>query len=149
MPPALVADPVVSVPTRAREGQLVRLSGAGFRPHSQVKIVFDAPTRVVVGSAVISRDGDFDTSVVVPSRATVGPNKVQVVGRAPSGQTMTWVEPVTVLAASDVVAVTAGGPDLAGPVLLGLALGFPIATWFVLEVLALRQRRAGGPAPGR
>ncbi len=126
----------------------MRLTGAGFRPQSRVNIVFDAPARVVVGSAVISRDGDFDTSVLVPSRATVGPHKLQVVGRAPSGQTMTWSEPVTVLGASNIVAVATDGPDLAAPVLLALAVGFPIATWFVLEVLALRQRRAGGPASG-
>jgi hypothetical protein len=149
MPPALVAAPVVSVPTRAREGQLVRLTGAGFRPKSQVKIVFEAPKREVVGSAVISRDGGFDASVVVPVYATPGQHKVQVVGRAPSGQTMTWVEPVTVLAASPIVAVSADSSDLAPPVLLTLALTFPVATWLVLEILALRQRRAGGTTNGR
>jgi hypothetical protein len=56
---------------------------------------------------------------------------------------MTWDEPVTVLAASDIVAVTTDGPDLAAAVLLALAVGFPLATWFFLEILALRQRRAG------
>jgi hypothetical protein len=128
---------------------MVRLAGAGFRPKSQVKIVFEAPKREVVGSAVISRDGDFNTAVVVPSYATPGQHKVQVVGRAPSGQTMTWVEPVTVLAASPIVALGTDSSDLALPVLLTLALAFPLATWLVLEFLALRQRRAGGTTTGR
>jgi hypothetical protein len=149
MPPALVAAPVVSVPTKAREGQLVRLTGAGFRPKSQVKIVFEAPKGEVVGSAVIGRDGGFDASVVVPAYVTPGQHKVRVVGRAPSGQTMTWVVPVTVLAASPIVAVSAASSDLAPPVLLTLALTFPVATWLVLEILALRQRRAGGTTNDR
>jgi hypothetical protein len=149
MPPALEATPVVSVPTSAREGQLVRLTGAGFRPKSRVKIVFEAPKSEVVGSALISREGGFDTSVVVPAHATPGQHKVKVVGRAPSGQTMTWVEPVTVLAASPIVAISTGGSDLAPPVLLTLALTFPLATWLGLEILAMRQRRAGGTVNGR
>ena len=126
----------------------MRLSGAGFRPKSQVRIVFDAPKRVVVGSAVIRSDGGFDASVVVPSHASPGPHKLQVVGRSPSGQTMTWDEPVIVVASGPVVAVTANGAELAAPVLLGLALAFPLATWLVLEILALRRRRAGQPTSG-
>jgi hypothetical protein len=121
-----------------RAGQRVRLTGAGFRPESRVRIVFDASRRVVVGSAIIRSDGGFDTSVVVP-HATPGPHKLQIVGKAPSGQTMTWDEPVIVLADRPIVAVS--GPDLAAPVLLGLAVTFPVATWFVLEVLAVRRRR--------
>jgi hypothetical protein len=127
---------------------LVRLTGAGFRPKSRVKIVFEAPTRVVVGSAVISRDGDFDTSVVVPPHATPGQHKLQVVGRAPSGRTVTWIEPVTVLAERPVAVVSGNSPELAAPVLLALAVAFPLATWLVLEILALRHRRARGPASG-
>lgn len=121
----------------------------GSRLKARVKIVFEAPKREVVGSAVIRGDGGFDASVVVPAYATPGQHKVQVVGRAPSGQTMTWVEPVTVLAASPIVAVSADGSDLAPPVLLTLALTFPVATWMVLELLALRQRRAGATTSGR
>jgi hypothetical protein len=62
---------------------------------------------------------------------------------------MTWVVPVTVLAASPIVAVSAASSDLAPPVLLTLALTFPVATWLVLEILALRQRRAGGTTNDR
>jgi hypothetical protein len=61
---------------------------------------------------------------------------------------MTWDEPVTVVASGPVVAVGANGPELAAPVLLALALAFPLATWLVLEILALRRRRASGPASG-
>lgn len=145
MPPALVAAPVISAPTKLRAGQLVRLSGAGFRPKSRVRIVFEASRRTVVGSAVIRDDGGFDASVVVP-RATPGQHNFQIVGKAPSGQTMTWVEPVTVLADRPIAEVT--GPDLTAPLLLGLAVGFPLATWLVLEMLALRQRRTAGRAGG-
>ncbi len=124
---------------------MVRLTGAGFRPASRVKIVFEASRRVVVGSAVIRSNGDFDTSVAVP-HATPGQHKFQVVGKAPSGQTMTWVEPVTVLAGRPIAAVR--GPDLAAPVLLFLAVAFPLTTWVVLEFLALRRRRVSGRASG-
>jgi hypothetical protein len=61
---------------------------------------------------------------------------------------MTWDEPVIVVASGPVVAVTANGAELAAPVLLGLALAFPLATWLVLEILALRRRRAGEPTSG-
>ena len=126
----------------------MRLTGAGFRPKSRVKIVFEAPKRVVVGSAVIRSDGGFDTSVVVPPHASPGPHKLQVVGRAPSGQTMTWEEPVIVVASGTLVAASANGPEVAAPVLLALAFAFPLATWLVLQFLALRRRRASGPTSG-
>jgi hypothetical protein len=131
-----------------REGQLVRLTGAGFRPKSRVKIVFEATKRVVVGSAVIKSDGAFDTSVVVPA-ATPGQHKLQVVGKSPSGQTTTWVMGVTVLADRPIASLTGPGPDVAAPVLLAVAVAFPMATWFVLEILALRRRRVSRPAGGR
>jgi hypothetical protein len=61
---------------------------------------------------------------------------------------MTWDEPVIVVASRPIVAVSASGPELATPVLFALALAFPLATWLVLEILALRRRRASGPASG-
>jgi hypothetical protein len=61
---------------------------------------------------------------------------------------MTWEEPVIVVASGTLVAASANGPEVAAPVLLALAFAFPLATWLVLQFLALRRRRASGPTSG-
>jgi hypothetical protein len=145
-PPALVAAPVVSTATnQTRAGQPVKLSGKGFQPHSEVKIVFEAAKREVVASVLTKSNGDFDASVMLP-KTTPGQHNLQVLARSPSGQVMTWVEPVTVMASPAIAAVATGDQtdDLATPVLLSLAVALPLATWLILELVALRRRRAGG-----
>jgi hypothetical protein len=138
----MVATPVVSAPSHAKVGQSVRLSGAGFSPDSQVKIVFEGPKRVVVGSAVIGSDGKFATSVVVP-HAQPGQDKLQVVGTSSSGRPTSLAEQVMLLAAVTKPAGD-GNRHVAEAVLISLSIAIPVITWFVLQALGWRHRRLGG-----
>jgi hypothetical protein len=125
---------------------MVRLVGQGFSPGSKVRIVFlGSQKHVVVGSTVARRNGSFAMSLVVP-RAKPGEHKLQVVGTSSSGQPGSWAAPVMVLA--DVTRPTVDAPSLATPVLVGLALGFPLLTWLVLDLLAWRNRRLGEGTKG-
>jgi hypothetical protein len=136
---------VVSVPAHAKSGQRVPLSGAGFSPDSQVKIVFEGPKRVVVGSAVIGPDGTFRTSVVVP-RAHPGQDKLQVVGTSSSGSVTSVAEPVLLLADATKPAVD-NNRHVAEAVLITLSIAIPVITWFVLQLLGRRHRRLTGRNP--
>ncbi len=143
-PSAIVAAPVVSAPSDARAGQMVRLVGQGFSPGSKVRIVFlSSRKHVVVGSTVAQPDGSFAMSLVVP-RAKPGEHKLQVVGTSSSGQSGSWAAPVMVLA--DVSSPASDTPSLATPVLVGLSIAFPLLTWLVLDLLAWRNRRLGRDA---
>ena len=117
----------------------MRLSGAGFSPESQVKIVFEGPKHVVVGSAVIDSDGTFRTSVVVP-RGHPGHDKLQVVGTSSAGRLTALAEPVMLLAD---VTKPAGHSDrqVAEVVLITLSIAIPVLTWFVLQLFGWRNRR--------
>jgi hypothetical protein len=135
----MVATPVVSAPSHAQGGQRVRLSGAGFSPESQVKIVFEGPKHVVVGSAVIDSDGTFRTSVVVP-RGHPGHDKLQVVGTSSAGRLTALAEPVMLLA--DVTKPAShSNRQVAEVVLITLSIAIPVLTWFVLQLLGWRNRR--------
>ena len=112
------------------------MSGQGFRPGSQVKIVFEAPKRMVVGSVVTSSQGHFDASVVVP-RARPGSHRFEVLGTSASGKPAALATPVMVLAAVDKVP---NRTDLTTPALVALALGIPLMTWVVLGLLSSRRR---------
>jgi hypothetical protein len=136
---------VVSVPTHAKAGQRVALSGAGFSPDSQVSIVFEGPSRVVVGSAVIGSDGKFQTSVVVP-RAHPGQDKLQVVGTSSSGNVTSLAEPVMLLADATKPAGD-GDRHVAEAVLITLSIAIPVITWFVLQLLGWRNRKLTGGKP--
>ena len=119
----------------------IKLSGSGFEAGSQVRIVLDTPTRVVVGSALARGDGTFKTNVVVPRRARAGTHKLQVVGTGPSGRPMALAAPVIVLTQSSRAGTTTPGSSLAEPVLLTVAAALPLATWLVLEMMGWRNRR--------
>jgi hypothetical protein len=123
------------------------LSGAGFSPESQVKIVVDGPKRVVVGSAVISSDGKFQTSVVVP-HAKPGQLKLQVEGTSSSGRPASLAEPVLLLADATHPAVNNdNNRHVTEAVLISLSIAIPVITWFVLQLLGWRDRRFGGRNP--
>jgi hypothetical protein len=140
-----VATPVVSAPSHAKAGQRVPLSGAGFSPDSHVKIVFDGPRRVVVGSAVIGSNGKFKTSVRVP-HAQPGQDKLQVVWTSSSGHVTSLAAPVMLL--TDVTKpVGDGDKHVAEVVLITLSIAIPVVTWFVLQALGWRHRRINGGKP--
>jgi hypothetical protein len=141
----MVATPVVSAPSHEKVGQSVPLSGAGFSPDSQAKIVLEGPKRVVVGSVQIDSEGKFQTSVVVP-HAQPGQDKLQVVGTSSSGRATTLAEPVMFLADAT-KPVGDGNRHVAEAVLITLSIAIPVITWFVLQLLAWRHRRLGGGSP--
>ncbi len=133
---------MVSVPTHAKAGQRVALSGAGFSPDSQVSIVFEGPRRVVVGSAVIGSDGKFQTSVIVP-HTHPGQDKLQVVGTSSSGSVTSLAEPVMLLADATKPAGN-GDRHVAEAVLITLSIAIPVITWFVLQLLGRKRKLTGG-----
>lgn len=143
-PPA--AKPSVSLPSKAKAGQVVHLSGAGFSPGTKVKILFDAsPGRpggsdgVVVGTAVARPNGQFHMSVVVP-KARPGRHTLQVEGTSASGKPARWASGVMVL--TDVTKpLPDAGDGLAQGVLLALSIGLPIGTWVALQVPVWHRRR--------
>jgi hypothetical protein len=141
----MVATPLVSAPSRAKSGQVLPLSGQGFSPGTRVKIVFDDPKDVVVGTAVAQADGEFHTSVVVP-KAQPGQDKFQVVGTSSAGRPATLAAPVLVLA--DASHPANRNPELAKEVLISLSIALPLATWLVLQMLGWRHRRLGQPGTG-
>lgn len=140
--------PIVTAPAKAVAGQLVHLSGTGFSPGTQVKIVLDEPHKVVVASAVAQADGQFHASVKLPQAGT-GRHTLQVEGTSTSGRRAVLATRVVVL--SHLGEEVAAGPGLATPVLLSISIGLPIATWVVLQLPVWRRRPGGGqtgPGPG-
>jgi hypothetical protein len=141
----MLAIPVVSVPTKARAGEHVGLSGAGFKAGTRVKVVFDR--RVVVASTVTGPDGTFKASMTVPP-AGPGKHKLQVVGTASSGEPATLAAHVVVLSTKAALPVVATpSASLAPPVLLTLSIVAPLSTWLALEVLGWRRRGSTGKRP--
>jgi hypothetical protein len=136
----MVASPLVSAPSKAKAGQVLPLSGQGFSPGTPVKIVFDDPKDVVVGTAVAQANGEFHTSVVVP-KAQPGQDKFQVVGTSSSGRPASLAAPVLVL--TDATHPANRDPQLAKAVLISLSIALPLATWLVLQMLSWRNRRFG------
>lgn len=143
--PVLRAVPVVSVPQSVREGQLVRISGQGFRPGTPVKVVLgpddahEQAAPAVVATAHTGAQGQFEASAVVPAMRP-GTHKFQVVGVAASGHVTSLAARVVVLAASK---QASGAPQLATPGLLALAIGLPLGTWLCLELLSRRRGQPG------
>jgi hypothetical protein len=136
----MVATPALSAPGKVEAGQQVKLSGAGFQGGSKVRIVFDTPSRVVVGSARAQADGTFKASIVVPRKAGPGTHNVQVVGTGQTGQPMSLAAPVIILADHAAIATATPSPSLAPPVLLTIAVVLPLSTWLFLEMLGWRRR---------
>ncbi|HXW82448.1 MAG TPA: hypothetical protein VEJ84_23320 [Acidimicrobiales bacterium] len=130
----------MSAPSKAKAGQVLPLSGQGFSPGTPVKIVFDDPKDVVVGTAVAQANGDFHTSVVVP-KAQPGRDKFQVVGTSSSGRPASLATPVLVLA--DATHPANRNPQFPKEVLISLSIALPLATWLVLQMLGWRHRRVG------
>jgi hypothetical protein len=137
----MVATPALSAPAKAQAGQKVKLTGAGFRAGTKVRIVLDGPRRVIVGSTLARPDGTFKASVVVPRRAGPGTARLQAVGTSQSGQPMSVAAPVIIVSEHAAIVTATPGPSLAGPVLLTVAMVLPLTTWLALEMMGWRGRR--------
>ncbi len=143
-----MATPAVQSPSKAKSGQLLDLSGAGFRAGTPVKIVFEAPRPVVVGQTVAGPGGSFEASVLVPASGP-GKHTIRVTGTSALGSKLSVARSVTLVADQVALRPTSGDDALAEPVLLTIALVLPFATWLGLEVLSWRSRRAGKGHAGR
>jgi len=137
----MVATPALSAPAKAMAGQKVKLTGAGFRAGTKVRIVLDNPRRLIVGSTLARPDGTFKASIVLPRRTGPGSTRLQAVGTSQSGQPMTVAAPVFIVSEHPAIASAPPGPSLAGPVLLTVAVVLPLTTWLALEMMGWRGRR--------
>lgn len=109
-----------------------------------MKIVFDSPKKVVVGSAVAQANGEFDATVKLP-KAQPGRHELQVEGIAVSGRPTTWAARVVML--TNISQDVAPQPSVAAPVMLAIAIAFPLGTWFVLQLPGRRRPRQHGTGP--
>lgn len=137
----------MSAPAKAVAGQVVHLSGSGFRAGTTVKVVLSGPGRAahqVVASTVAGSNGQFHTAVRVP-KGSGGTHVLRVVGTSRSGKPATVAARMVVL--TGLTEAVRGSSDLATPVLLAIAVGLPLATWAFLELPV--GRRKGGDRPAR
>lgn len=138
----------MSVPSKAKSGQVVHLSGNGFSPGTKIKIVFGTASAPggdggqVVGSTVAAPNGQFHASVVVP-KSRPGRHVLKIEGTSSAGKPTSWASGVIVLA--DVAQPLHPGTSLARPVLLSLSVALPIATWVVLGIPSRRRRPRAAP----
>jgi hypothetical protein len=137
------------VPLSIREGQLVRVSGQGFKPGSHVKVVFyvgapkDRTGTSVVATAKASPEGQFVASAPVPP-ARPGKHELRVVGVSASGKVTSVATRVMVLSTR---AETPSRSQWATLSLLAIAVALPIATWLGLGLLSRRRRARPGRFP--
>ncbi|MGH9056229.1 MAG: hypothetical protein ACRDYY_10285, partial [Acidimicrobiales bacterium] len=126
-----------SPPQKLHRGDLVTLSGAGFRPGTIVTISFhSAPT--VVGRVVANPAGNFRATVAVPEDASDGMHHFQATGLDSAGKATELVATVRVVAlpvpGAHVTAVQKA-------VLVGLAILLPLAAWVLMAAAGWWRRR--------
>lgn len=122
---------------RLHRGDLVTLTGAGFRPGSSITILFHS-TLTFVGRATAGTDGQFSATVPVPESASGGLHHFEATGRTSSGQDAELVTAV------EIVGVPSASPTaLQTGVLVALALLLPAGTWGVLAAAGWWRRRGG------
>ncbi|MGC8628329.1 MAG: hypothetical protein ACP5VR_12420, partial [Acidimicrobiales bacterium] len=147
--PALRAVPVISVPSSIREGQLVRISGQGFKPGSHVKVVFyvstpkDRTGTSVVATAKAGPQGQFVASAPVPL-ARPGNHELRVTGVSASGKVTSVATRVVVLSTTAAIPNRSQRAMLA---LLAIAVALPIATWVSLGLFSRWRRARPGQLP--
>jgi Galactose oxidase, central domain len=140
--------PPVAVPTRPplvathhvlHRGDLVTLSGAGFRDGATITISFHS-TPTVVGRAVANSRGFFSATVAVPASAKGGTHHFEAAGLGSTGQTAELTATVDVVG---VPVVNGRSSTVQLVVLTAAALVIPGGTWFGLGAAGrLRRRRA-------
>ncbi|MDQ2728272.1 MAG: hypothetical protein M3Y91_10520 [Actinomycetota bacterium] len=113
---------------QVRHGDLVTLSGSGFKANAPVTITFHS-TPYLVGRTVADAAGSFFATVAVPSAATPGLHHFEATGMGESGVMITLVTPV------DVVETVAHHRALAETlVLVVVAIALPVGTWLAMGI---------------
>ena len=143
--------PAVAVPTRPpldathhvlHRGDLVTLSGTGFRAGATVTISFHS-TPTVVGRAVANRQGSFSATVAVPDAAKGGTHHFEAAGLGSTGRIAELTATVNVVG---VPGVSGRSTTLQLVVLTAAALAIPGGTWFGLVAAGrVRRRRTALP----
>ena len=113
---------------QVRRGDLVTLSGSGFKANTPVTITFHS-TPYLVGRTVANAAGDFSATVAVPTAAGPGLHHFEATGMGVSGVMITIVTPVDVI---DAVIHHRGLVETL--VLVAVAIALPAGTWLVMGV---------------
>jgi hypothetical protein len=120
-------------------GDLVTLTGSGFKPGAQVTITFHSRS-MVVGRVFANGAGDFSATVAVPESSPGGTHHFEAAGLGTSGS-------ITQVATVTVVGVPGMSSTLQRVVLTAAAFLIPAATWAVLVGLGWWRRRSGVRVP--
>jgi hypothetical protein len=102
--------------TEAGPGELITVSGSGFKPGSTVQVFWDG---VKIASAVADENGFVSVQFRIPSDASPGVHTVSLVGERAQGGTLTLSKNITV------VGVVSEGllPFTGGQLMLALLVG--------------------------
>jgi hypothetical protein len=113
---------------QVRRGDLVTLSGSGFRANTPVTITFHS-TPYLVGRTVANAAGVFSATVAVPTAAGPGLHHFEAAGMGVSGAMITLVTPVDVIDA-----VLHHRTLVETLVLVAVAVALPVGTWLVMGI---------------
>jgi LPXTG-motif cell wall-anchored protein len=127
---------LVATPSSPRPGGTVEITGSGYEPGSEVRVVMTytsaqgAPIEVEVATVSAGPDGTFSSAVPLPAEAT-GTVEIRALGTGPDG--VTRVLTTTVLVSEDIQGGTgSSGTGNRGTASSGTALprtGSPDSTW--------------------
>ncbi len=132
--------PLVANSHVLHRGDLVRLTGTGFRAGTPITITFRS-TPEVVGRTHANSVGTFSATVAVPDRAALGGHHFEAEGADRAGQATTLVAAVDVVGLGNSSATT----TTQKVVMVLVALLLPLATWLALAGgSSWRRRRAAG-----
>lgn len=118
---------------QVRRGDLVTLSGSGFKANTPITITFHS-TPYLVGRTAANGAGDFSATVAVPTAAAPGLHHFEATGMGASGVMINLVTPVDVIGA--VIHHRALVETL---VLVAVAIALPVGTWLVMDIGGRRR----------
>lgn len=124
---------------QVRRGDLVTLSGSGFKANTPITITFHS-TPYLVGRTAANGAGNFSAIVAVPAAAAPGRHRFEATGMGDSGVMINLVTPVDVIDA--VIHHRALVETL---VLVAVAIALPVGTWLVMGI-GWRRRDAHAEA---
>ncbi len=111
-----------------RRGDLVTLSGSGFKANAPITITFHSAP-YLVGRTVANGAGVFSATVAVPTAAAPGLHHFEATGMGVSGVMISLATPVDVIGA--IVHHRALVETL---VLVAVAIALPVGTWLVMGI---------------
>jgi hypothetical protein len=137
-PNAVALPPPLRAASRVlHRGQSDRLTGSGFRPGAVVTITFHS-TPQYLGQTRADAEGRFSITVSVPESAAFGRHHFEAAGRTDNGSVARVMTDVEVVGTSRGASVT----DVQKVVLLGIAIGVPVAAWLAIGSISSMRRRA-------